>query len=221
MTLERTALSNDPWLSGLPEAARAAMLKQIRVQTYRSGQAVFLEGDPPASFCCLLEGELEASTVTASGARHIVVHLFPIRWFGELSFLDGLPRTHDVKAQRESRIAEIPAAEIRRLLNAHDAIYKGLVANLCANTRLIYRYFNDFQKRSVETLTAISLLEILSSSGGAKIALSQQILADRIGATRQTINAVLSRWEDRGLIARSYRCVTVLDPEALGEIAAG
>ena len=97
-----------------------------------------------------------------------------------------------------------------------------MVANLCANTRLIYRFFDDFQKRSAETLVALSLMEILSQRGGSRdIELSQQALADRIGASRQTINAVLSRWEDRGLVHRSYRKVTVLDPDALGDIAAG
>ena len=221
LTSDRVALSNDPWLIGLPEPSRAALLKSVRVKAYAAGEPVFFEGDAPTSFCGLLSGELEASTVTASGVRHVAVHFFPVRWIGELSFLDGLPRTHDVTARRPSRIAEIPAADVRRLSRQHEAIYKALVANLCANTRLIYRYFTDFQKRTVETLTAISLLEILSSSGGPKIALSQQDLADRIGATRQTINAVLSRWEDRGLVARSYRCITVLDAEALGDIAAG
>ena len=219
---DRKALSNDPWLSSLPERARNDLLRALRVQTYRPDETVFRQDDPARSFLCLLEGELEVSTVTPSGARHIAVHLYPVRWFGELSFLDGLPRTHDVSAQRASRIAMIPASDTRRLIREHEAIYKGLVANLCANTRLIYRYFNDFQKRSADTLVAISLLEILSSSGSApRIELSQQVIADRIGASRQTINAVLSRWEEDGLIARSYRCVTVLDTERLGEIAAG
>ena len=219
---DRAALSNDPIFSNLVPAARADLYAALRIQNYASGEAVFRLGDPPNAFCCVLSGELEVSTVTPSGAKHIAVHIFPVRWVGELSFLDGLPRTHDVTARRASRLAQISASDIRRLMRRHDEIYKGLVANLCANTRLIYRFFDDFQKRSAETLVALSLMEILSQRGGSRdIELSQQALADRIGASRQTINAVLSRWEDRGLVHRSYRKVTVLDPDALGDIAAG
>ena len=219
---DRAALSNDPIFSNLVPAARADLYAALRIQNYAPGEAVFRLGDPPNAFCCVLSGELEVSTVTPSGAKHIAVHIFPVRWVGELSFLDGLPRTHDVTARRASRLAQISASDIRRLMRRHDEIYKGLVANLCANTRLIYRFFDDFQKRSAETLVALSLMEILSQRGGSRdIELSQQALADRIGASRQTINAVLSRWEDRGLVHRSYRKVTVLDPDALGDIAAG
>ncbi|MEL6979129.1 MAG: Crp/Fnr family transcriptional regulator [Pseudomonadota bacterium] len=213
-------LDRDPWAARLPHETRAALLAALRPRLYRRGEALFRQGEAAAHFCCLLEGELEVSTVTPTGRAHVLTHLFPVRWFAEMSFLDGLPRSHSVVATRESLVAAAPRAKVLRLMETHDALYRGMVGILCENMRLLFMRVDEFQKRSVEALAANTLLNYVPDARAGAVEISQTTLASLIGASRQSVNACLSRWERAGVVARSYRRITVTDLDALRRIAA-
>lgn len=215
------ALRRDPWSAALPDSCRAELLRALRLRAYAKDETLFHQGDAPDYLYCVLAGELEVNTTTQSGREHILTHLHPIRWFGELSFLDGLPRTLTVVARQDSRLGLVPGAVITRLMETEPAFYRAMVAILCETSRLLYMRFEDNQKRSVETLLASALLHYMAFRGGARqVRLSQQSIASLIGATRQTVNARLSQWEAAGVIARDYRCVTIRDLPRLRSIAA-
>lgn len=219
--LWRETLKGDRWLAGLPAACRAEVLRTVRLRAYAKDETVLHQGDEPDHLYCILAGELEVNATTQSGREHILTHLHPIRWFGELSFLDGLPRTLTVVARRDSGLGLVPGAVITRLMDSEPAFYRAMVGILCETSRLLYMRFEDHQKRSVEALLASALLQYMFFRGDARqVRLSQQSIAGLIGATRQTVNARLAQWEADGLIEREYRCVTIRDAERLRRIAA-
>lgn len=213
-------LLGDPWLAQLPEACRRDLIGGLSRRVFAAGEPVFLQGEAATHFYCLLEGELEVSTVSLVGREHVLTHLFAVRWFAEMSFLDDEPRSHSVIAARDSVAAMLPRARLVALMERHPPLVRAMARILCENMRTLFVRVDDFQKRSIDVLVASTLLRHWRVAQGGAAEISQARLASVIGASRQSVNACLSRWETDGVITRSYRRIVLLDPRALERIAA-
>lgn len=213
-------LLDDPWLAQLPDACRRALLGGLGRRVFAAGEPVFLQGEAATHFCCLLQGELEVSTVSVAGREHVLTHLFAVRWFAEMSFLDDAPRSHSVIAARRSVVAMLPRARLTALMERHPPLVRAMARILCENMRMLFLRVDEFQKRSIDVLVANTLLHHWRVAPGGAVEISQARLAAVIGASRQSVNACLARWEAEGVIARAYRRILLLDPAALDRIAA-
>ena len=222
----RSALSANPFVMALPEAAQAAWMGAARIRKYPADTPLFREGDAANGYFGLLSGEVRFSKVTRDGRQSTLAVIGPPRWFGELSFLDGQPRMHDAHSTCDVTLAVIPAPEMPRLLAAHDAIRAGLVAQLARHTRLLYAAVDDLLLMSPERLMAKKLIERAGPGsaghrGPLTVKLSQEGLAALVGISRQSVNRTLRIWEGKGYVIRDYGKIIVIRPEPLRALFLG
>lgn len=107
----------------------AALAREV---THHDGDAAVVEGHAGVGFHLVLDG---TATVTSNGVQRRV--LGPGDHFGEISLLDGLPRSASVVADGTLRTLYIPRDEFAALLDRHPEISLGLLTVLCARLRSV------------------------------------------------------------------------------------
>ncbi len=123
-------LQRVPLFQGLTDRALDALAALASETTFGLGQVITAEGDEGVAFYLLLAGR-------ASVARHgrLIKTLGPGDFFGEISLVDGRPRTATVVAETEVRAIEIRREEFVRLMDRFGAVRLGIVMALTERVR--------------------------------------------------------------------------------------
>jgi CRP-like cAMP-binding protein len=111
-------LSSSPLFQVLPSKDRARLAPRFKLVEVRKGQPVFRQGEQGGALYIVKEGMLEVQTVL-HGERLTLARLGRHQFFGEVSFLTGVPRTATVHALADSELLEIEEAELRELVKHH------------------------------------------------------------------------------------------------------
>ncbi len=215
-----------PWFGGLPEQVRDDMLARAGVRALNTGQQLFRCGEPPDGLYIVLQGIIRLSNTTRDGQEAVLNFYEPGSWLGEVSMLDHSNRLHDAHAHVPSQVLHISPLALGELCDRHPALVRMLLDLEVSRLRAMLVAFAAFSTQSLEQRLAGRLLG-LSESFGAKEAegvsldlrLSQESMAQLIGATRQRVNQVLKQWEQQGLIRQRYGQLLLLRPDALQTLA--
>lgn len=217
----------NPWFAALPLADREALLDSAELLRLRPGEMLFRQGDPPGGFYGLLGGRLKISSLREDGREAILVALEPGNWIGEISLMDGEPRTHDATALSAVEVLVVPQPAFAALMEG--APFAGAIAALlAARVRSLYGMLEDSALRSIRARVARRLL--LLARGDATLALqvrpilpvSQEALAMMLGITRQTVSGELKAMAEQGAIVLHYRRIEIVSAaylEALGNMS--
>jgi CRP-like cAMP-binding protein len=142
--------------------------------------------------------------------------------FGEMALLDGKERSADATANTSSVLAILDRHEVLSFLERNPAAWPRIVEILCDRIR-----HTDIQLAEVALLRlparlAKAILRIASNdpnpTGDYKhfhVQLTQQDLANMVGATRETVNKCLAAWQRQGLIHIDGGQITVADRSRL------
>jgi CRP-like cAMP-binding protein len=187
-------------------------------QRYADGEMVFARGDAPTHLFMVLSGRVSMSRVSRAGRESVFSVIGRGRWFGEISLLDGKPRTHDAFAVGDSVLLQLPLAEFQRILAAHpEGIYL-IARQMCARLRVAFDQAERSELAPVDTRMAVRLLELADRTDHI-VRISAEDLGDMVARSRQTVAKYLQAWEDAGWIRRRYREIELLEPEALRKVA--
>jgi CRP/FNR family transcriptional regulator, cyclic AMP receptor protein len=116
--------------SGLSHRQLKKLLDRARTVKHNSGQAVATEGLGALALHVLLEGH---ASVSRGGAE--VRTLGPGDYFGEISMIDGRPRSATVTATEPMTTLVVPHQEFERLLGDEPEFARALLGTLCARLR--------------------------------------------------------------------------------------
>jgi CRP/FNR family cyclic AMP-dependent transcriptional regulator len=206
-------LSANPWFGALPLRERRAMLAASELQRVPPGAMLFRQGDRvPAgtgAFYCLVKGSIKASSLREDGKEAILAVLEAGNWFGEISLIDGQPRTHDATAIVASEVLALPRAAFDALM--HKPVFSHAVcAMLAARVRALYGMVEDATLRSTRARVARRLLLLArgdatqASDTRPVVPVSQEQLAMMLGVTRQTLSKELHLLVDAGAVVLGY-----------------
>jgi CRP/FNR family transcriptional regulator, cyclic AMP receptor protein len=212
-------------LRSLPETDVERMLRAGRLNAYPRREMVVREGDVADSFHILLEGRAAVQVTTSSGDNAIVNILGPDSHFGEVSLLgrDDPRRTASVVALEPVRTLSIPADVFRGLCDRNPRLER-LVTGLLArrveelSAQLVEALHENLEERVVRRLESLART-YAGSSGPITIALTQDQLSQLVGGARPTVNQILGKLADEGLLRCSRGRVTVLQPDCLSRRA--
>lgn len=217
-------LSANPWFGALPLRERRAMLAGGELLRLRPGEMLFRQGDrvPPGSgaFYALVKGRFKISSLREDGREAILVVLEAGNWFGEISLLDQLPRTHDATSLAEAQVLALPRSAFDELMKRH-AFSQAICRMLAARTRSLYGMVEDATLRSVRARVARRLL--LLARGDATrardarpvVPVSQEALAMMLGITRQTLSKELKALVSGGAVVQGYGRIVIASIAAL------
>ena len=112
-------LTDVPLLRTLDADERAVLAAQATERTWPGGTRIFNRGDPGDSFYVVSQGKVELSVDSTTGERRLLGTAGPGEFFGELSLLDGGPRSADAHAAEDTRAVEIDRADLTELFRLH------------------------------------------------------------------------------------------------------
>ncbi|QPF74781.1 Crp/Fnr family transcriptional regulator [Roseateles sp. DAIF2] len=215
-----------PWFAGCDPALQALLLGRGRRVALSHGQILFERGGRPEGLCCVLEGALRVGAAQADGSASLLAWLEPGQWFGEISLLDGLPRTHDAVAEGATQVWLLPHAELLAWLEAHPACWRDLARLASAKLRLAFEVLEDIARLPLQQRLAKRLALVAEGYGHEAVArrrirLPQEQLALMLGVSRQSVSKALQALAGRGLLALHYGEIELLDPAALRALGEG
>jgi CRP/FNR family cyclic AMP-dependent transcriptional regulator len=214
-----------PLLRDLPESVMAEIRQLLVRRSVRAGAHIFTKGGQPSGWFGVLEGEVAVVTSSASGSEIVLTILDPGDWFGEVAILAGAPNSHDAIARGNCEVAFIPTSGFRQLLVRQPELYGRFVALLAQRVRMLVDIVEDFTTLPMAARLAKRVLAMIDSQAMGSVArrgrISQEEYALLVGATRQSVNQELRRWEKAGWVRIGYGGVEVVDREALKREIAG
>lgn len=222
MTLTETpALLPSYWFRDMPAdlAARLEALASSRV--LKPGEYLYRVGEPAEGFYRVLRGRLRLGA-TLGAREYTIAHVGPGDWLGEVPLLDGQPHGSDAQAVGEAEVRVVPRRRLEALLEQEPALYRHFARRLAIAMRLSVSYYGDLATLPLPARLAKRLLELAAQYGepegaGVRIdlRLPQQLLADMLVTSRQSLSKELKAWENRGWIAMKYNTLILQQPEAL------
>lgn len=208
-------------LQGMSEEAQRRFNAMVRKTKRRRGEWVFVHGDRADSIYLLQNGRMKITALSEDG--HEVVHeiVRPGEIFGDTSTILGIPRTTSAQALEASQLCEIRRKDFEALLIAHPELSLQLLKSVGlrlkkAEAQLLNVICNDVSTRVREALIDLVALESgTQPDQPVRIKITQQDLANLIGASRQKTWQALKELEDARLLKLMYRSILVLAPHKL------
>ena len=208
-----------------PEAAEA-LAKEMDTVEVRKGDVLFNEGEAGDSLYIVLSGKIKLGRRAADGRQNLVSIMGPSDMVGELSLFDPGPRTATATAVTESTLASLDHDDLRPLLLDQPAVAMQLLRALAQRLRRTNEAMADLVFSDVPGRVAKALLDLAetfgdSESDGVRVRhdLTQEELAQLVGASRETVNKALSEFANRGWLRIEGRSVLLLDSERLARRA--
>jgi CRP/FNR family cyclic AMP-dependent transcriptional regulator len=175
-----------------------------QLRTFARGELLIQEGEQSDSLFILVAGELKVFTQGENGRELVYNVLRPGEFFGEL-FLDGGPRSASVKAVCTSMCVIVGPNEFRSFLGGYPEFAECLVLKLISRVRHATEQLRAMAMKDVYQ-RAVALLNDLAVADGDVRAIdksiTQQEIADRIGATREMVNHVIRELVRGGFLVR-------------------
>ena len=211
---------------GLPE--REAFLALTRPRTFARNEVVCHAGDPADSVHLVQSGHLAVRGGLSTGVTATFTILSRGDYFGELALLrEDRRRTATVVALEPSRTLSVAATAFHALCAENAQVERALTAMLADRVDALSRRLLETMYDSLDRRIYRRLVELAHAYGAgeaenaATIPLSQAQLADLVGATRPSVNQVLQRLAEQGLVRLSRGRVDVLDVTAIARRCRG
>ena len=155
--------------------------------------------------------------VSPSGSERILAFLGPSAVVGELSMIDGLPRSASVVAVRPAALSFLSRAAFETFAKKHPELYKYLVTLLSARLRETDAAVAAGSFLPLKGRLACTLLELAGDFGqdvgyGRTVIrqkIAQSDLAAMAGIARESASRILNDWKRRKMISRlsGYYCI--------------
>ncbi|WP_328478323.1 Crp/Fnr family transcriptional regulator [Actinoplanes sp. NBC_00393] len=213
-------------LSRLDETTRREFL-QLGIPRTAAASSVLLQEGVQESHVILLSDGLTKVTAAMTDGRHA---LLDVRvsgdLVGEISALNGTPRSATVTTCRTSTIRIIHRNDFRAFLRSHPDAAMAIAGIVADRLRLANRRRVDFASYPVKVRLARVLWEISTAYGYrdrdgivVDIHLTQSELATMCGAAEITLQKAMRELRASGIVGTGYRQVLVRDPAALQHCA--
>ena len=217
---------SNTWFAGLPEVARDDILAQARRRVLTSGQRLYSRGDPSDGVYGVLEGSVRVSGTSRAGREAVLDFFGPGSLIGEISTLDGGPRTHDARAYGPTLLLQVSPADFEDLLARHRALSRMLLRLKAKRLRILLGWIEATSTQPQRQRIASRLLMLATAHRAPaaegltiNLQLSQENLAQLVGTTRQRVNQILKTWESEGVIEQRSGRILVLNRGRLKTLA--
>jgi CRP/FNR family transcriptional regulator, cyclic AMP receptor protein len=175
------------------------------IVAYRKGQVIFRQGDPSGHVLYIQEGGVKLSVVSTAGRRAVVAMLGPDEFFGETCLAGHPVRTSAATATTSSSILLVDRDQMAQLLREQAElsdlfISHVLTRNLRIEEDLVDQLFNSSERRLARTLLLLARDGKRDQPARVVPSISQETLAEMIGATRSRVNFFMKKFQRLGFI---------------------
>ena len=205
----------ESWLATLPTELSPHLFAKARSLSLAASQTLFVAGDDGDGCYRVEEGLLKASISVATGGERILAILGPGSVVGELSMIDGAPRS--ASPLRDSKLSFVDRAAFETFGQSTPELYRHITTLLArrlrdTNEALVATNFLSVKGRVARAL--LSLGEAFGRDlGQGRILIRQKVsqsdLAAMAGIARENVSRALNDWANRSLVSRlaGYYCL--------------
>jgi CRP/FNR family cyclic AMP-dependent transcriptional regulator len=211
-----------PLFAALDDDAAGALMESMTASHLERGDILFREGDRGDRLYVIGEGKIKLGRTSSDGRENLLAILGPGEMFGELSLFDPGARTATATAVAESQLIALGHDDLNLFLSSRPAVAATLLAALARRLRRTNEALADLVFTDVPGRVAKALLDLSARFGrpaedGVLVPhdLTQEELAQLVGASRETVNKALADFASRGWIKLEARAVLVMDVERL------
>jgi CRP-like cAMP-binding protein len=211
-----------PLFTALDDEAAAALRASMAEVHLSRGDVLFAEGDPGDRLYVVTAGKIKLGRTSVDGRENLLAILGPGEMFGELSLFDPGPRTATATAVTDTTLIGMGHADLEPWLSGRPEVAAQLLRALAQRLRRTNEAMADLVFSDVPGRVAKALLDLAKRFGvegdeGLRVThdLTQEELAQLVGASRETVNKALADFQQRGWLRHEARAVVLLDVDRL------
>jgi CRP/FNR family cyclic AMP-dependent transcriptional regulator len=215
-------LMRAPLFEALDDESAAALRAGITIVELGRGDRLFEEGASGDQLYVILDGKIKLTRAATDGRENLLGVLGPGEMFGELSLFDPRPRTAGATAVTDSHLAALAHDDLRSWLTGRPDVALNLLQALARRLRRANDVMADLVFTDVPGRVAKALLDLADRFGtvqedGLQVNhdLTQEELAQLVGASRETVNKALADFAARGWLHLAAKSVLLIEPERL------
>lgn len=215
-------LAKVPLFAALEPEAATALLASMQEHHLQRGDVIFAEGDAGDRLFVILDGKVKLGQTAVDGRESLMAVLGPGEMFGELSLFDPGPRTSTATALTDCHMASMARGALRPWLTGRPEVAEALLQALAQRIRRTNETLADLVFYDVPGRVAKALIDLSTKFGrdtdeGRRVEhdLTQEELAQLVGASRETVNKALADFASRSWLRLESRAVVLLDVERL------
>ncbi|PWV61077.1 Crp/Fnr family transcriptional regulator [Plasticicumulans acidivorans] len=219
-------LGSSPLFADLAGAELVQLAALAHRRSVKPRETICRKGAPGGQMFAVLRGRLKVTTVSSEGREAILALLSTGDLFGEVSLLDGAPRSANVIAVTSGELLVLERADMLAFLEGQPPVSQKLMLALCRRLRSTDALIEDLLFRPLTSRLARRLLELGREHGQAHprgvritLRLSQEELGQLSGSSRESVNRQLAQWDNAGVVTNEGGHLLLLDLNTLQELA--
>ncbi|MDY6892013.1 MAG: Crp/Fnr family transcriptional regulator [Pseudomonadota bacterium] len=208
-------LKQCPLFQELGEQRLGWIIGHLRLRQFQREEVVLAMGEPSEAMGFLFRGQLKAVAYSSSGREIGFSLIQPVQHFGELSLIDGQPRSASVLAVESSLVAFLPRKPALELMINEPSVSARMMVAL---TQLIRRCNQQivllgYQQAHSRVCALLLRSRTEPTDEGLKVLdfPSQREVASLTNTSRETVSRVLSQLQESGIIKKQGRQVLITD----------
>ena len=220
------AFMQSPLFAALDAEGAAALRASLRETDVPKGEVLFVEGEPGDRMYVIVDGKVKLGQTSTDGRESLLSILGPGEMFGELSLFDPGVRTSTATALTDVVVLGLGHDQLKPWLAGRPEVAAALLQALARRIRRTNEAMADLVFSDVPGRVAKALMDLGEKFGtvtpdGLMVThdMTQEELAQLVGASRETVNKALADFAQRGWIRLESRQVLILDVERLGKRA--
>jgi CRP-like cAMP-binding protein len=215
-------LASIPLFASVEPRMLLALQARMQRRTFDRGETIFFKGDDGDTLYVILSGEVKIVLASPEGQESILIVFGDGDFFGEMALFDSKPRSADAVAVSPTTTLTLHRREFEQFVRENPEVAFPIFRALTARLRRTTHRLEDVMFLDLATRVAKKLLQLAAKHGvetarGVRIdlPLSQQELAEMVGATRPRVNEQLRRLAHDGLIEVDRQTITLVRPRDL------
>ena len=204
------------FFAGLDDAILDRLATLCRIQHLEAGETLFVKGDDGDALYGIRRGQIRIETSTSSGETLTLNMLGSGDVFGEIALFDGQSRTADAVAAEATELFVLRRSDFLTLLHKDTQIAIRVIEFLCQRLRWVSERLEEATLLPLPVRLARRLIR-LGQDFGSEVNISQEQLANYVGAARESVNRQLQVWRRAGILDLRRGAILVLDMQKLSE----
>lgn len=204
-------LENVHLFSGLPEKELAELEKHGVVKSFKKNTIVINQDDESYSLYVILSGSVKVFISSEDGREAVLNHQGAGDYFGDLALIDKQPRVASVITTEPSTFMIISREDFMSCLAKNPEIAINLIRPLTSRIRMLAQNVSSLALLDVYGRVARVLLQEAEEVDGKMVTekLTQQEIADMVGASRAMVSRILKDLRTGGYISIEKKRITI------------
>ena len=214
-------LRNVPIFTDLTDSDLTKIASKMVPRVYEKGQMILLEESMGETFFIITQGAVKVTRLSADGREVILAILGESDFFGEMSLLDGEGRSANIVANEDAKVLTLSRNDFLDCLESYPKIAIALLEELATRLRKSDQQIESLSLSDSQHRIGITLIRLAGELGTIKqghVTVKnlpyQQDIANMAGTSRETVSRTLKLLEDKKLVRRENRNLTIYNYDA-------